>query len=186
MASQDHPEDYDVANFDPAVHQVGDDGGPVLGKTGKMLRRRGPAKGNGNGGPAPLKVSGGKARGTDYRPGLLGITQLIAAPLMIVAPEDAWALTQHAPNIVEALQVTSEVSPGLAGLLDRILSVGPWGLVITASLPLLVQVAANHRLIPGMVADALGAEDPAKIRAALGLATARAPQPQPEPAGAAA
>lgn len=185
MASQDHPEDYDVANFDPAVHQVGDDGGPVLSeKTGKMLRRRGPAKGNGTGGPAPLKVSGRRSGGVDYRPGLLGITQLIAAPLMIVAPEDAWALTQHAPNIVEALQVTSEVSPGLAGLLDRILSVGPWGLVITASLPLLVQVAANHKLIPGMVADALGAEDPAKIRAALGLATARAPQP--ESAGAAA
>lgn len=168
MPSDNHPEDFDLSNFDPTVHQVGPDGGPVLSeRTGKMLRQRGPKAAPG--GPASAPRASSKARGTDYRPGLLGIAQLVCAPLMVVAPADAAAVAHHAPNIVEALQSTSEVSPGLAGLLDRILTVGPWALVVSATLPLLVQLAANHKVIPVGMAVSMGAEDPDAILRTLGI-----------------
>lgn len=102
----------------------------------------------------------------DYRPGLNGLVQLASMPLVMVGMAkpvflaDAAAITQHGPPIVEAVNDLAHEDPRLAAVLDRVLSMGPYGALIAAVLPLGAQVLANHKLIPAGVARALGATDP--------------------------
>lgn len=121
-----------------------------------------------------------KQAGTDYRPGIVGLMQLIAAPLMVAGLKspacalDAATVTLHAEPIADALQETAEQVPQFAAVLDKVLSVGPYGALLAAALPLAVQVAANHQLIPAPVAAAMGALSPDELMA----------QMQPDDAGA--
>lgn len=104
-----------------------------------------------------------KQQGPDYRPGIVGIAQLIAAPLMVAGISkpalraDAAAIVLHAEGIAEAMQQTAEQVPQFGAVLDKILSVGPYGALLAATMPLAVQLAANHNVLPGAVAGAMGA-----------------------------
>lgn len=107
-----------------------------------------------------------KAKGaTDYRPGLLGIAQMVSLPLSFSEKTvpDAWAIDQTAPGIAEALNDLAAERPEVAAMLDRILAAGPYGALIAALLPLVIQIATNHGLIPPAVSASLGAHDPATI-----------------------
>jgi hypothetical protein len=109
----------------------------------------------------------------DYRPGILGITQVIAAPLMVaglkspVLAADAAAITLHAEPLADALQATAEQVPQFAAALDKVLTVGPYGALLAAVLPLAVQVMANHRVIPEPAAHAMGAMTPDELMEAF-------------------
>lgn len=105
-------------------------------------------------------------QGPDYRAGIVGIAQLVAAPLMVAGLKnpalraDAAAIVHHAVPIADAMQETAEQIPGFAAALDKLLSVGPYGALLAAAMPLAVQVAANHGFLPAQVAQAMGAQDP--------------------------
>lgn len=145
--------------FDPAVHATEDDGTPKMTMDGFIARKKGPrpsAKATITA-PAAPKTSGKPRAGeVDYRPGLLGIAQLGAGVLSMVSPLDAQVIVDHGPGIVEALNETAKTNPGLASLLDKIVGMGPWGLVIAAVVPAAAQVAVNHGWLPSEVAPALG------------------------------
>jgi hypothetical protein len=66
------------------------------------------------------------------------------------------------------MQETAEQSPAFAAALDRILTVGPYGAILAAAMPLVVQVMANHQILPPQVAGALGAQAPQDLMASLG------------------
>lgn len=133
--------------------------------------------------PAPPKRTAPKrtAKPTmpDYVPGLVGIAQVVAAPLMIAGLKspalaaDAAALTLHAEPIAQAMQATAEQVPAFAAVLDKVLTVGPYGALLAAVMPLAVQVMANHGLLPPPVAQAMGAQSP---EALLGALTDSVPQ----------
>lgn len=115
----------------------------------------------------PKAPSGGggssKRREPDYRGGINGILQLLAAPLVVAGAKsdaalaDAAALTIHGPAIADALHQMALERPEIAAVLDRVLSVGPYGALLAAALPLAVQIAVNHQVIPDMVGAGMGA-----------------------------
>lgn len=163
-----HRDPYDVLDrrgepFSPGTHMVNDDGTPRLTKDGFAMRIRGPAAGSAPKSPASTR----KTPGTDYRPGLNGLFQMAAAGLMLASPVDAVAVMDHSPPIVEALQTTAEAVPAFADALDKILTMGPYGMLIAAILPLAAQVAHNHGWLPEGTAVALGAAPLRTVKARL-------------------
>lgn len=106
--------------------------------------------------PSPRKLSGrsAKSSGVDYRPGIMGMLQLPAGVLAFAGmnkPElaaDAATVTIYGPNIAEALNELAKERPEIAAVLDRVLSVGPYGMVIAAVMPMVLQILANHGVLP--------------------------------------
>lgn len=132
-------------------------------------------------GPKPKQQPRPKKPTTpDYRPGINGILQVVAAPLMVAGLKspalaaDAAAIVHHAEDLSNALQETAEQVPGFAAVLERVLQVGPYGALLAAVMPLGMQLAVNHGLLSTEIGRALGAADPGDLIASL----------QPEPAGA--
>jgi hypothetical protein len=104
---------------------------------------------------------------TDYRQGITGAFQIISLPLAFAAPADAAAITAHAPTIAEALNDLAQDRPEVAAVLDRILAGGPYAALFAAMLPLGVQLAHNHGLIPEQMASQMGATPKRHILAQL-------------------
>lgn len=103
--------------------------------------------------------------GTDYRDGINGVSQIIATGLAIAGDKnpvllaDAVAVTQHAPNISESLNSLAHERPEVAAVLDKVLQVGPYGLVIGAMVPLFAQIMTNHKIAPPGMLGTVPAED---------------------------
>lgn len=162
--------------FDPDVHQADDEGQPVVTSAGRYAKKRGPKSAPSAASPRRTatrsrssRPSTPRAKAPDFRPGLNGMFQLIAAPLAFVQPLDAMAVAQHGPNVAEALNDLAQERPEVAMVLQRLLSVGPYGLVIAAVLPLTVQLLHNHDVLPAVAAVRLGAVPKDELAAALGI-----------------
>lgn len=105
-------------------------------------------------------------RGPDYAAGVRSLLSLPAMLLALLArvtgrtdlAADAAAITLHADELATAAQTTAHQDPRFAAILDRTMSVGPYGALFAALGVLGMQVAANHRLIPA--APALGILEP--------------------------
>jgi hypothetical protein len=120
-------------------------------KNGKP--RKNPPKGV----SAPKAKSGYKAKTkTDYRPGFLGLAQMGAFVASFFSPLDAVAVTDHAPNIAEAVQVTADNDPKFAAAMDRILATGPYAALLSATVPMFMQILHNHDKVPGEIVKSVG------------------------------
>lgn len=105
---------------------------------------------------APRRISGrSRAKGgTDYRPGILGLLQLPAGVLAVAGlnkPElaaDAATLTVYAPGVADAVNDLANERPEIAAVLDRVLAVGPYGALLAAVTPMVLQILCNHEVIP--------------------------------------
>jgi hypothetical protein len=92
---------------------------------------------------------------TDYKTPILGLMQIPAGALAIAGMQrpvflaDSAAITIHGPNIAEALDQLANERPEVAAVLDRVLQVGPYGVLIAAVAPLALQILANHNVLPG-------------------------------------
>lgn len=123
----------------------------------------------------PKGVSGPKAKAgnykaktkTDYRPGFLGIAQLGAFVASFVSPLDAVAVTDHAPRIAEAVQVTADNDPKFAAAMDKLLSAGPYAALISATVPMVVQMLGNHGKVPPEVVKGMGGRSRDEVIAEL-------------------
>ncbi len=136
---------------------------------GTPKKKPGPSRGAPLGGPrrktpTPPRQTTRKTS-VDYSPGILGIAQALSLPLTMSRSTlpDAWAIQNAAPGIASALNQLAQDRPEVAAMLDRILAAGPYGALIAAVIPMLVQIAANHRLIPQNLAMQLGAVAPEDI-----------------------
>jgi hypothetical protein len=130
--------------------------------------------------PAPAGTSRVRKGETDYRPAIIGLGQLVAAAMFqgsrwVPGLElDGLAVTMHMPAIAEAMQQTAVLDDRMAAILDKITSVGPYGLIIAAVTPLALQIAVNHNIMPP--SESAGTYAPADLLAAAGI------QLEPEPA----
>lgn len=101
-----------------------------------------------------------KAPGNDFRPAILGLLQLPQLGFTLAAKfaktdEAKTALTLdgltvgiHSPNIAEALNTTAQTDEKLAKVLDKLATVGPYSLVISALMVPAFQCLANHGVVP--------------------------------------
>jgi hypothetical protein len=112
------------------------------------------------------KPKAAKSQFPDYRPGITGLIQVAIAPLALAGIKspacalDAAAIACHAEPLADALQQTAEQVPQFAALLDKVLTVGPYGALLAATMPIAVQLLANHGIVPAEAAQAMGAMSP--------------------------
>jgi len=127
--------------------------------------------------PRPRKTTrpaAAKKGEPDYRAGIMGLLQIPAMGLTMVGRQtknqalqaDGYALAMHAPGIAEALNETAKAQPAVGRALESIMKAGPYGAIIAAMVPLVMQLAANHGVMnpaPQMgihaVADLVQASD---------------------------
>lgn len=107
---------------------------------------------------------------TDYRPGFLGIAQIGAFVTGFFSPLDAVAIQDHAQPLADAVQVTADNDPKFAAAMDRILSAGPYAALLSATVPLFVQIMHNHDMVPGEVVKSMGGRTKAEVIADLAQA----------------
>lgn len=73
---------------------------------------------------------------------------------------DALAVAEHTPAIAGALADLALENAQFAAVLDRVAQVGPYGGLVVATMPLVLQLAANHGIIaPAPAMGILGATD---------------------------
>lgn len=124
--------------------------------------------------PRPRKTTrpAAKKAEPDFRPGIMGLLQIPIMGLSMIGRQtknpalqaDGMALAMHAPNLAEALNETAKAQPPVARALESIMKAGPYGAIIGAMVPLVMQLAANHKLMNP--APAMGIHDPAELVAA--------------------
>lgn len=101
-----------------------------------------------------------RTKAPDYRAGVTGLLSVVALPLRFSGPAgplDAATVMLHAEEIGQACQDTAEQDARFAALLDRAMSVGPYGALIGCALRLGAQIAENHQVLPPQVTTSLGA-----------------------------
>jgi len=105
--------------------------------------------------PRPRKSSSGdKAMAVDYRPAVAGLLSIPTAMLAVGATVnkslalDAMAVSIHTPAIASAVNELALSDDRVAAVLDKLLAVGPYGALFGALLPLGMQIAANHGMMP--------------------------------------
>lgn len=94
----------------------------------------------------------------DYTDGLTGLLQTVTLPLAIAGMQnqtlaaDAVTIDTHGPNVVTALNSLAQERPEVAAILEKMLSVGPYGLLVAAITPMAMQLLVNHNVMkPGML-----------------------------------
>jgi hypothetical protein len=169
--TDENPEDFVPDDFgSPDV---------ALNKDGSVRKKPGPKPGTKRKPPsvrAPgvktMPAAPRKPPTTDFRPALLGIMQLPQAGLALAARMvksetlktslalDGMTLGIHAPNLAEAINTTAQHDEKLAKICEKLSTVGPYSLVITAVLTPAFQILANHHAVPANPAmGILGPED---------------------------
>src|SRR3954470_19906548 len=140
---------------------------PELNKDGTVRKKPGPKPGTKRQNrtakaPAPGQrppTAPRKPSSMDFRPALLGLFRLPQVGLGLAAKFakaeqaktalvlDGMTIGIHAGNMAEALNTTAQHDDKLAKLLDKLSTVGPYSLVITAVLTPVAQVLANHGVV---------------------------------------
>lgn len=147
---------------EPLVSEVftGSDPEAPYGRFKNGKPRKNPPKGVAA--PKASRVSKSRTK-TDYRPGFLGLTQLGAFVAGFFSPLDAIAITDHSKNLAEAVQITADQDPKFAAMLDRVLSAGPYAALISATIPMAMQILHNHDKVPGEVVKGMGGRTKAEV-----------------------
>lgn len=120
--------------------------------------------------PAATRSTATRRTGPDYRPGLIGLMGIPALGLRLARQElDAAAVLMNAEDIAEAINTTAHERAEVAAMCDRLLQVGPYGLIVMAFTKLGAQIAENHGWVPTSIATKFGAIPRAELRAQLGI-----------------
>jgi hypothetical protein len=120
-------------------------------------------------------------KGQDYRPAIGALVQIPAMVLGILGrfwPSltlDSWAITRAAPELVDVGHELLVEHPEWAATVERAAQIGPYGKAALAVLPLVAQLAANHRLAPAM--PDLGVLSPEEMLADIKAATEATQRP---------
>jgi len=117
---------------------------------------------------APLS---GKAAG--YYKDLAGLGQLVSVGLIIRGQfADAGALSVHGPKVFEEVARIAALEERVGKILDYLGNVGPYAGLITAVIPLALQIMVNHKAIQVMPGT-MGVVPPEQLEADVRTALAR-------------
>ncbi len=97
-----------------------------------------------------------------------GLFQLGAAGcLMAHQVADGAAIAEHGPNIAHETALLAENNASFAKVIDYITAIGPYAGLLTACLPLILQVAVNHKRLPAEPLAQFGVVSPETLTAKL-------------------
>lgn len=150
------PEPDEVGPVDPAAPYGRRVDGTPKAKPGRPLKARRNAAGPKV--PAPPARSRAKAKSSASDPAkaytatVAGLLQPIALALSLAGQQtnspvlvaDACAVTEATPGLSAAVGQLAADDDRIGALIDRIAKIGPYGALIGAITPLVLQVAANH------------------------------------------
>lgn len=81
--------------------------------------------------------------------GLQGIAQLIQGICLVTGQyADAATIGQHFPKLSREVAKVAETNEKIAKPIDFLIEIGPYGGLIAAAMPLVMQLLANHKVIP--------------------------------------
>jgi len=124
----------------------------------------------------------------DRREALSGFGQLAQVPLIALRMyADAGAVGIHVPGIARELAKLAETQEQVAAFVDPLIKAGPFTGLVTAVLPLILQLGVNHgRVAAGAMGTVPASSLSAQIEAALAQAELQALTQQAEAEQAAA
>lgn len=156
------------------------DGSIAVNKDGSIRKKPGPKPGTTRKAPAARAKAPGfkapsqpkKAPGNDYRPAIVGLLQLPQMGLALVSrfvknektktalQLDGMTVGIHSGNMAEAINTTAQHDEKLAAVLEKLATIGPYSLVISAIMVPVVQVLANHGMVaPNAQMGVLGPDE---------------------------
>lgn len=120
----------------------------------------------------PVSVVSPEQRITARREAGEGFLQLLAFGCTLKGwTADAGAITKHGPRLAEEAAKVAESDETTARCLDFLGMAGPLAGLLTAALPLGLQLIANRRIVPAAALSSMGVVEPevleAEMRAAL-------------------
>lgn len=113
--------------------------------------------------PAPRQASSDTLR-KDREDAINGLFQLGSVVAMAFGKwADAGAINTHGPAISTETVKLADRYDSVGKGIDALAQVGPFAGLITAVTPLIIQLAANHKMISPTQGAAMGATDPAVL-----------------------
>ncbi len=118
---------------------------------------------------APRKTSGRRATSVatmDYTEAIKGLGQLVAIPLSLAGRAnvklayDAATVVAFLPDVAEFGNELAQSEPKVAALLDKVMTIGPYGKGVALALGIGAQIAVNHGWIPLDAGKGMGAMEP--------------------------
>jgi hypothetical protein len=107
--------------------------------------------------PAGSKTLGSSAITQAREEGLAGLGQIATAVCVMTQNyADAGAFDMHFPGVAHEVAVLAEDNEKVANIVDRIVQVGPYAALLTATMPLVIQLLINHDRIKAEAAGLLG------------------------------
>lgn len=148
--------------------------GTPKGKPGPKGPRKSAPSPVGIAAPRPTKTSTPRKTrsvpvAVDYRAGVLGMTQLVAAPLALAGrinpafAYDSLTISRYAPALAEAANNLAQQEPAVAAALDKVLQVGPYGEIIGVALVMAVQMMVNHGKVSHEAVAGMGIVKPEEL-----------------------
>ena len=103
-----------------------------------------------------------------------GIFQLTAFGLVMAGQQaDAGALAKHGGSIAHEAAKVAETSASLGSAIDYITEAGPYAGLITATMPLVLQLLANHKVMKAETLSGAGVVPPETLSAQVKADMAR-------------
>lgn len=111
--------------------------------------------------PAPTRTEDAKPMSVRRHEGLMGLASLAqGACLMTGQFADAMTIAKFFPPVSMELANIAEEYESVAAPIDFLIKIGPFGALITAVLPLALQIATNHGAVDASTAAGLGVLPP--------------------------
>ncbi len=100
---------------------------------------------------------------TDFTEPLDDVARLAWGVLAVTAPADAAAVKTHAPGMVKAWNALAQENQAVARGIEWLTTGSAYGAVVMATVPLVLQVLANHGRLDHRQLGGLGIADPAVL-----------------------
>jgi len=145
---------------DPAPWGLKSDGTPYKVDPARYAQRDAKRRG------AAAPKSKAKGKGSDRKDAILGLFQIVSLPLAAGAATGSVPFTAdlvtvdvYADPVADAFDKLADQHKGVAAVLDKLAEVGPYGLVIGALAPMILQIAVNHGALPPGTAGTADPDD---------------------------
>lgn len=80
---------------------------------------------------------------------------------------DAGAISAHGPNVSKEAAALSLKYEKVGNALDALANVSPFANLLGAVMPMVMQLAANHKMVPAQALAGIGVKDPSVLESAM-------------------